>query len=77
MRRGAALLREEEEGGLLERVQGVPGAPGEVLRRLLALSTRHGLTAVPVRIGRGEMSVEVRFREGPAGRVVLDEPIGR
>jgi GTP-binding protein EngB required for normal cell division len=124
MRRGAALLREQEEGGLLERVQRVPGAPGEILRRLLALSTRHGLTemrpliaaaaeratsttldvgvfgrvssgksslinalvgqavlpvgttpvtAVPVRIGRGESSVEVRFREGPARNVALEE----
>jgi GTP-binding protein EngB required for normal cell division len=124
MRRGAALLREQEEGGLLERVQGVPGAAGEILRGLLALSTRHGLTemrpliaaaaeratsttldvgvfgrvssgksslinalvgqvvlpvgttpvtAVPVRIGRGESSVEVRFREGPARKVTLEE----
>jgi hypothetical protein len=124
MRRGTALLREQEEGGLVERVAAVPGAAGEILRRLLALSTRHGLTevrsliaaaaeratsttldvgvfgkvssgksslinglvghavlpvgatpvtAVPVRIGRGEASVEVRFRDGPARAVALAE----
>jgi hypothetical protein len=124
MRRGAALLKEQEEGGLAERLDGLSGPAGEVLRRLLAVSTAHGLTetrpliaaaaeraeattldvgvfgrvssgksslinalvgedvlpvgatpvtAVPLRVGRGPHSVEVRLRFGPARQVPLAE----
>jgi GTP-binding protein EngB required for normal cell division len=124
MRRGAALLREEEAGGLGERVATLGGPVGEVLRRLLALSSARGLTemrpliaaaaeratsttldvgvfgrvsagksslinalvgepvlpvgatpvtAVPLRIGRGPHSVEVRFREGKVQQVPPSE----
>lgn len=124
MRRGAALLREEEEGGLVESVGGLNGPAGEVLQRLLALSTARGLTelrpliataaeratsttldvgvfgrvsagksslinalvgepvlpvgatpvtAVPLRLGRGSHSVEIRFREGGAQQIRLSE----
>lgn len=124
MRRGAALLREQEEGGLAERLGALAGPVGEILRRLLSVSSAHGLTetrpliaaaaeraeattfdvgvfgrvnsgksslintlvgedvlpvgatpvtAVPLRVGRGPHSVEVRFRSGPTQRVPLAE----
>ncbi len=124
MRRGVALLGEQEEGGLAEQVAAVAGPAGEVLRKLLAMSTSHGLTemrpliaaaaerasattldvgvfgrvssgksslinalvgepvlpvgatpvtAVPLRVGRGPHSVEVRFREGKVQQVPLLE----
>jgi GTP-binding protein EngB required for normal cell division len=124
MRRGVALLREQEEGGLVEQVAKLPGPVGEVLRKLLALSTSHGLTelrpliaaaaerasattldvgvfgrvssgksslinalvgqtvlpvgatpvtAVPVRIGKGALAVEVRLREGGARQIGLED----
>jgi len=124
IRRGAALLREDENGGLAERVATVGGPVGEVLRRLLTLSTDRGLTemrtliaaaaeraeattldvgvfgrvsagksslinalvgepvlpvgatpvtAVPMRVGRGSHSVEVRFRDGKIEQVPLGE----
>jgi Dynamin family len=124
MRRGAALLREQEEGGLAERLAALAGPAGEILRRLLAVSTAHGLTemrsliaaaaeravattldvgvfgrvssgksslinaivgepvlpvgatpvtAVPLRVGRGPHSAEVRFQAGPVERVPLAE----
>jgi hypothetical protein len=124
MRQGAALLKEQDEGGLAERLDGLAGPAGEILRRLLSVSTAHGLTetrplisaaaeraeattfdvgvfgrvssgksslinalvgegvlpvgatpvtAVPLRVGRGPHSVEVRFRSGPSRRVPLAE----
>ncbi len=122
MRRGKALLGEQEEGGLVEQVAGLTGPAAEVLRRLLSVSTARGLTelrpliaaaaeragsttldvgvfgrvssgksslinalvgesvlpvgatpvtAVPLRVGRGPHSVEVRFREGRTERIPL------
>jgi GTP-binding protein EngB required for normal cell division len=122
MRRGMALLKEQEEGGLAEQVAGLAGPAGEVLRRLLAVSTARGLTemrpliaaaaeraaattldvgvfgrvssgksslinalvgegvlpvgatpvtAVPLRVGRGPHSVEVRFRDGRTEQIPL------
>jgi GTP-binding protein EngB required for normal cell division len=114
MRRGIDLLREQEAGGLAERVARLGGPAGTILRRVLEISTERGLaevrplvaaaaervegttfdvgvfgrvssgksslinalvggralpvgatpvTAVPVRIRRGEPAVEVRFRD--------------
>ncbi|HXK09374.1 MAG TPA: dynamin family protein [Vicinamibacteria bacterium] len=122
MRRGKALLEEQEEGGLAEQVAGLGGPAGETLRRLLAVSTARGLTemrpligaaaeraaattldvgvfgrvssgksslinalvsegvlpvgatpvtAVPLRVGQGPHSVEVRFRDGKRQQVAL------
>ena len=122
MRRGKALLEEQEEGGLVEQVAALGGPAGEVLRRLLAVSTARGLTemrpliaaaaeraaaatldvgvfgrvssgksslinalvgegvlpvgatpvtAVPLRVGRGPHSVEVRFRDGRTEQIPL------
>jgi GTP-binding protein EngB required for normal cell division len=122
MRRGMALLKEQEEGGLAGQVAGLAGPAGEVLRRLLAVSTARGLTemrpliaaaaeraaattldvgvfgrvssgksslinalvgegvlpvgatpvtAVPLRVGRGSHSVEVRFRDGRTEQIPL------
>ena len=46
MRRGAALLKEQEDGGLVERLGAITGPAGVVLRRLLDVSTARGLTEV-------------------------------
>jgi len=123
MRRGISLLKEQDEGGLVDRLDALAGAPGEILRRLLRISTRHGLTeirpliaaaaeragsttldvgvfgrvsagksslinalvgvpvlpvgatpvtAVPLRIGRGDEAVEIRFRDGRVERVARE-----
>jgi len=122
MQRGKALLEEQDEGGLVEQVAVLAGPAGEVLRRLLAVSTARVLTemrpliaaaaeraaattldvgvfgrvssgksslinalvgegvlpvgatpvtAVPLRVGRGPHSVEVRFRDGRVERIPL------
>jgi GTP-binding protein EngB required for normal cell division len=122
MRRGTALLKEQEEGGLAEQVAGLAGPAGDVLRKVLAVSTARGLTemrpliaaaaeraaattldvgvfgrvssgksslinalvgegvlpvgatpvtAVPLRVGQGPHSVEVRFRDGRTEQIPL------
>jgi GTP-binding protein EngB required for normal cell division len=124
VRHGMALLKEQEEGGLVEQVGALTGPVGEILQELLRISTNHGLTeirplvaaaaeraaattldvgvfgrvgsgksslinalvsepvlpvgvtsvtAVPVRIGCGPRRVEVRFRDGKAQQVALEE----
>jgi GTP-binding protein EngB required for normal cell division len=70
MRRGSALLREHESGGLAEQVAAVPGSAGEVLRRLLKLSTDHGLADLrPLIAAAADRASSTTFDVGVFGRV--------
>lgn len=46
IRRGRALLHERDPGGLAERLAGIPGHVGEILRTLERLSAEHGIAEV-------------------------------
>jgi Dynamin family len=70
MRRGKALLEEQEEGGLAEQVAGLAGPAGEVLRRLLAISTARGLTEIrPLVAAAAERAASTTLDVGVFGRV--------
>jgi hypothetical protein len=69
-RRGTALLREQEEGGVVEQVGRVPGPAGKVLSELLAVGTRHGLTEVrPLIAAAAERATATTLDIGVFGRV--------
>jgi len=68
--RGAALLREQDEGGLAEQVARVPGPAGQVLRQLLSVSTKHGLAEVrPLIAAAAERATATTLDVGVFGRV--------
>ena len=70
MRRGVALLKEQEEGGLAEQLAGLDGPAGEVLRKVLAVSTSHGLTEVrPLIAAAAERAASTTLDVGVFGRV--------
>jgi hypothetical protein len=70
MRRGKALLEEQEEGGLVEQVASLAGLAGEVLRRLLAVSTARGLTEMrPLIAAAAERAAATTLDVGVFGRV--------
>lgn len=70
MRRGAALLKEQEDGSLVERLAELPGPAGEVLRGLLAASTAHGLTEMrPLIAAAADRASGTTLDVGVFGRV--------
>ncbi len=70
MRRGKALLEEQEGGGLAEQVASLAGPAGDVLRRLLAVSTARGLTEMrPLIAAAAERAAATTLDVGVFGRV--------
>jgi GTP-binding protein EngB required for normal cell division len=70
MRRGKALLGEQEEGGLAGQVASLAGPAGEALRRLLAVSTARGLTEIrPLISAAAERAAATTLDVGVFGRV--------
>jgi Dynamin family len=70
MQRGAALLKEEQDGGLVERLAALPGPAGEILRHLLATSSAHGLTEMrPLIAAAAERASGTTLDVGVFGRV--------
>jgi GTP-binding protein EngB required for normal cell division len=70
LRRGAALLREHEAGGLAEKLARIPGPAGTVVRSISRISTEHGLAEVrPLLAAAAERALGTRLDVGVFGRV--------
>jgi GTP-binding protein EngB required for normal cell division len=70
LRRGGALLREEQEGGVADLVAAVRGPAGEVLRRLLRTSAERGLVELrPLIAAAAERAGATTLDVGVFGRV--------
>jgi GTP-binding protein EngB required for normal cell division len=70
VRRGMALLKEQEEGGLIEQVGALAGPVGEILQKLLAISTGHCLTELrPLIAAAAERAAATTLDVGIFGRV--------
>lgn len=68
--RGTALLHERDPGALRERVAGVPGAAGDVLREIERISRESGLAeGRPLIEAAAERAVATTFDVGVFGRV--------
>lgn len=70
MARGKALLHEHDPGGLADKLAGVPGLTGDVLRVVDRLSLEHGLAEVrPLIAAAAERAPATTFDVGVFGRV--------
>jgi predicted GTPase len=70
MQRARQVLHEHEVGGLATRIAGIPGASGDVLRAIEAVSREHGLAEVrPLLAAAVERATGTTFDVGVFGRV--------